>query len=90
MPEGDQDLLQFPCDYVFKAFGELDGGERFRDAVLAAVSRTVPVGLDAHSQRLSSGGKFLCVSVVVRVHNRRQIEAIYLDIRSIEGLRYLL
>jgi putative lipoic acid-binding regulatory protein len=87
---GEQELLQFPCDYVFKVFAEHACGERFRDELLAAISRTIPVGLDALKQRDSSGGKYLCLSVVARVHNRQQVEEIYAAIRTIEGLCYLL
>jgi len=84
------DLLQFPCDYVFKVFGELALGEQFRKDVLAAISETTPVGLDALKQRDSSGGKYLCLSVVVRVHSRSQIEQIYTAIRTVSGICYIL
>jgi len=86
----DQELLQFPCDYVFKIFGEQARREQFVESVLAAISETVPVGLDALRERGSRNGKYLCLSVVVRVHSRSQIKAIYSAIRSVEGLSYLL
>lgn len=88
-PDG-QELLKFPCDYVFKVFGHLSHSEAFREDILAAISRTIPVGLDALKQRNSSGGKYLCLSVAVRVYNRPQLEEIYAALRTVEGLCYIL
>ena len=85
-----RELLQFPCDYVFKVFGKQSRGEQFHQDILAAISQTVPVGLDALKQRDSKGGKYLCLSVVVRVHSRLQIERIYAAIRTVEGICYIL
>jgi uncharacterized protein len=86
----NDDLLQFPCDYVFKVFGEQALGEQFHKDVLAAISETIPVGLDALKQRDSRGGKYLCLSIVVRVHSRPQIEQIYAAIRTVSGICYIL
>jgi uncharacterized protein len=89
IPDG-QELLQFPCDYVFKVFGLQSRGELFRDDIIAALSQTIPIGLDALKQRNSSGGKYLSLSIVVWVHNRRQLEEIYAALQTVEGLCYIL
>ncbi len=83
-----EELLDFPCDYIFKTFGP--AGEVFVDQVRKAVDRTISVGSDAMKVRASSGGKYVCVSVVVRLENFSQLVAIYTDLRKIEGLVYLL
>jgi putative lipoic acid-binding regulatory protein len=83
------ELLSFPCLYEFKAFGET-ADEQFRDNVCRAVSRVVPVGEDAMRSRSSSGGRYQCLTVLVRLENSTQLEQIYVMLRSVEGLRYLL
>jgi uncharacterized protein len=85
-----EDLLQFPCDHVFKAFGSNDEDGRFQAAVLDAVNRVQPVPLDATRSRTSAQGGYLCVSVVVRLENADQLRANYQALRTVDGLKYLL
>ncbi|PLX79556.1 MAG: DUF493 domain-containing protein [Desulfuromonas sp.] len=83
-------LLDFPCDYEFKAFGPADQDGRFVEAVRSAVASVTPVSLDAMRSRLSSAGRYLCVTVVVRLHDINQLHRIYAGLRNIDGLKYLL
>jgi putative lipoic acid-binding regulatory protein len=83
-------LIEFPCDYIFKVFGPGTDGENFPAAVQAAVGSVVPVPLDALKIRSSRGGKYLCVSVLVRLHDFSQVEKIYTALRRIPNLCYLL
>jgi putative lipoic acid-binding regulatory protein len=84
-----EELLSFPCQYEFKAFG--DGAEPlFADNVRQAVSQVLPVGEDALRIRFSSGGRYQCVTVLVTLQNGAQLSMIYDILRRIEGLRYLL
>jgi uncharacterized protein len=89
-PPRVEDLLQYPCDHVFKAFGANDGDGRFQAAVLAAVRSVQFVPLDAIRARPSSQGVYLCVSVVVRLENFAQLQANYQALRAIAELKYLL
>jgi hypothetical protein len=89
-PSALSQLLEFPCDYQFKAFGPGDEDDGFVIAVREAVSSVVPVSRDAVRTRFSSRGAYLCVTVVVRLYNADQIKAIYAALRRIEGLNYLL
>lgn len=84
------ELLEFPCDYIFKTFGPADSQECFVAAVLAAVGKVVPVSRDALRLRNSRQGTYVCVSLVVRLHNAHQLERIYLALREVPGTRYLL
>ncbi len=86
-PEG---LLQFPCDFIFKAFGPNGESGRFTQAVHEAVSRVTPVPLDALKVRPSSKGTYVCVSVLVRLQSFEQLRDIYAELRQVEGLNYLL
>lgn len=83
-----EDLFDFPCDHIFKVFGE--GTDDFVRSVREAVSAVVPVPLDAIKLRRSSGGTYLCVSLLIRVQNYPQLTAIYAALQNVPGLRYLL
>ncbi len=85
-----EQLIEFPCDYLFKAFGPGDQAESFTAAVREAVGAVVPVPLDAVKTRSSRNGKYLCVSVLVRLHHFGQLQAIYSALRRMPGLCYLL
>jgi putative lipoic acid-binding regulatory protein len=85
-----EELLTFPCDHVFKAFGADDGTGRFLQRVKASVCEVVPVSGDAIKARRSSQGAYLCVSVIVRLSNFEQLSRIYAALRGVEGLKYLL
>lgn len=85
-----QELINFPCHFEFKAFGPGDDDESFLAKVQSAVSTVVPVSRQAMKTRASSGGKYQCVSVVVSLQNRAQLEAVYAAIRKIDDLKYLL
>lgn len=89
-PSALSQLLEFPCDYQFKAFGPREEDDGFVLAVREAVSSIVPVSIDAVRIRSSSRGTYLCVTVVVRLYNIDQIKAIYASLRRIETLKYLL
>ena len=85
-----EELLEFPCDYLFKAFGGNDPDGVFQRAVRAAVDAVTPVSMDAVKLSRSAGGTYLCVTVMVRLHNFQQLEAVYNALRRVQGLRYLL
>jgi len=40
--------------------------------------------------RPSSAGKYQCVSVLVTLQSRAQMEEVYAELRKIDGLKYLL
>lgn len=84
------ELLEFPCDYPFKVFGQVVPENDFVAAVYRAVNSVMPVPLDAMKSRPSSKGHFLCVTVMARVDSMAQIEAIYTALQRVEGLTYLL
>jgi len=85
-----QDLLDFPCHFEFKAFGPQDESGSFVGQVHSAVSEVVQVSCQAMRTRPSSGGKYQCVSVLVTLQNRSQLEAVYASLRKIADLKYLL
>ena len=86
----DKELLEFPCHFEFKAFGPGAPDSPFPDNVLKAVSQVVNVSRQAMKTRPSSGGKYQCVTVLVTLQNREQLEAVYASMRKIDDLKYLL
>ncbi|TFH58387.1 MAG: DUF493 domain-containing protein [Candidatus Zixiibacteriota bacterium] len=82
--------IAFPCDYTFKAFCLVEIATEFNTLILQAVNTVLPCSADALRDRHSSTGRYSCVSVLVRLHNRQQLEAIYAQLRLIDGLVYLL
>lgn len=84
------DLLVFPCHFEFKAFGPGDDASCFDERVLAAIATVVPAPRQATRVRPSSGHKYQCVSVLVTLQSRSQMEEVYAALRSIDDLKYLL
>lgn len=81
--------MNFPCDYVFKAFGP-GACPWFAGAVRQAVSTVVPVPLDAVKIRNSGQGKYQAVSVLLIMHNLEQVHAVYQALKTVPDLQYLL
>ncbi len=82
-------LLQFPCSYPIKATGRADGD--FAALVVAIVRRHAPeFDAAAVSQRESSGGKWLAVTVTIQAESRAQLDAIYQDLTDDERVIWAL
>jgi putative lipoic acid-binding regulatory protein len=77
-PDG---LEQFPCEYIFKVFGRRSEAfvERVRE-IIASTLGSVPA--DAVRVRESSHGRYVSVTVSIRVDSRSQLERVYADLRA--------
>lgn len=83
------EVFDFPCHLTLKAIGRDDGG--FEGRVVAAVRAHAPdLGEGAVSSRPSRNGRFLSVGVRVRVRDRAHLETLYVALRGVEGVAYLL
>jgi putative lipoic acid-binding regulatory protein len=72
---------QFPCLYTFKIFGRRS--DTFVDRVREIIADTLgTVPGDAVTMRESSQGRYVSVTVVIRVETRRQLERVYADLRT--------
>jgi putative lipoic acid-binding regulatory protein len=77
---GAESAEQFPCLYTFKIFGRRS--DTFVDRVRQIIADTLgTVPSDAVTMRESSQGRYLSVTVVVRVETRAQLERVYADLR---------
>ncbi len=83
-----KDLLEFPCNYQFKAVGA--AGDPFRDAVIAAVDQHACVDPQCVRCRPSGKGAYQAVSVHVDLEDYEQLMAIYAALKEIEDLKMLL
>lgn len=85
MPPERLDLLEFPCDFPVKAFGQ--GGEDFDLTVVEIVRRHAPnLGEGAVSVRASRGGRYQAVTVTIRATGQAQLDAIYRELSACESV----
>ncbi|MGH7786734.1 MAG: DUF493 domain-containing protein [Candidatus Binatia bacterium] len=76
-----ESLEEFPCLYTFKIFGRESA--TFAERVRVIIAETLgPVPSEAVSARASSGGKYLSLTIVVRVETQAQLERVYQDLRA--------
>ncbi len=79
MPDTEDTLLEFPCEFSIKAMGL--AAPDFDATVVQIVRRHVS-GLGEGSVRIrpSSGGKYLSVTVTFEATSKAQLDAIYQDL----------
>jgi len=82
-------LLEFPCEFPLKAIGR--GPEDFEAFVVEIVRRHAPdLEADATTSRLSSGGKYLAVTVTFTAESQAQLDALYGELSRHERVVMLL
>jgi uncharacterized protein len=82
-------VFHFPCAFPLKVFGEVT--DDFEDMVLGIISRHVEeLETGTVSSRLSSGGKYLCVTVTIDAQSKDQLDNLYMDLSSHERVLMLL
>lgn len=76
MSEERETLLEFPCRFPVKAFGRKDSA--FRVAVYDLLKPHVPeLTEDDLSERESSHGRYLAITVEITAQSQSQLDAIY-------------
>ena len=77
------DLLEYPTDFLFKAMCRTEEGVDLQQTLRDLVCEKVAVEqvLKVHSNA-SRTGKFKSVSLLVRLHSRQELEAIYAAIAA--------
>jgi hypothetical protein len=77
MPSPSPDsLIEYPCDFPIKVMGEQVDG--FVDAMLVIVRNFDPEWNDSRlTQRPSSAGKYLGLTLTVRATSREQLDELY-------------
>ena len=76
-------LFQFPCLFPIKVMGK--NTDELYPAVSAIMEKHVPgLGNVTFESRLSSGNKYLSITVTFTAESRAQLDAIYLDLNEHE------
>lgn len=79
---------EFPGPYTIKAFGSND--KAFVDAVTRTVQGNLTQGDVTVRQRASGKGTFTCATLTFTAENAQQVQAIYIELQAVAGLRMLL
>ena len=81
----DETLLRFPCKFPIKAVG-LNCAD-FDARVVEIVRRHSPdISEGAVNSRLSSGGKYISVTVTITAQSKPQLDAIYQELSDSESV----
>ena len=81
MTQRTDTLLQFPCDFLIKAFG--NASDQFELEVLNIIrTHVAELKENAISCRPSKDNKYLAISITVHVESKAQIDNIYRDLSS--------
>ena len=70
----DEELFDFPCDFPIKIMGQEENALK---AHVEAVTREQDVETVSLTQRESSKGNYLALTLTVRAHSRAQLDALY-------------
>ena len=78
---GDETLFEFPCRFPIKAMGRSIIG--METTIVEIVRRhTVEIDIISVRTRLSSGGKYIGVTVTITARSKAQLDAIYMDLTA--------
>lgn len=74
--------LQFPCTFPIKVMGL--NRESFSSVVLTIFHRHIAPDQISYSSRLSSGDKYLSLTVTFTAQSREQLDALYRELHAHE------
>jgi putative lipoic acid-binding regulatory protein len=73
-------LLEFPCQYAVKAFGQ---GDDFEAHVVDIIKQHVPpMAAIKHHSKPSKNGKYVAATVEITATSKAQLDAIYRQMTS--------
>ena len=79
--ENIDSILSFPCNFPIKVMGKAEN--EFDSLVVELVRRHYPDILEgAVKTRLSNGGKYMSVTVIISAKSRSQLDKIYEELSS--------
>ena len=81
MNKQSESLLQFPCEFMFKIFGQ--PSDEFEYEVLSIIRKYVKdLAEDAITCRPSKDGKYLALTIKIRAENKTQLDNIYRELSA--------
>jgi len=79
MPDPEQSLIAFPCEFPIKIMGKTQPG--FAQAVVEVVKRHAPEFDPATLEvRPSREGRYLSLTCTVQAHSREQLDDLYREL----------
>lgn len=85
MSKERETLLEFPCSFPVKVFGEQDTA--FEDTVFRLLKPHVPeLEQDDLTRRVSSGGRYIAVTAKITAHSQTQLDAIYAELTASDAV----
>jgi uncharacterized protein len=79
--EEENSIFDFPCDFPIKAMGKAD--DDFDCLVVSIVRNHCPILQEgAVESRLSSGGKYISVTVTIQADSKSQLDKIYEELTA--------
>lgn len=85
MKHRQETRLEFPCQFPIKAMGK--AGADFDTLVVEIIRKHTPNLSDfTVRSRVSRGGRFVSVTVVIEAQSRDQLDNIYMDLTSNERI----
>lgn len=83
-------LVEYPTDYAFKVMGKRD--EDFTEYIRVKFSQLIGNEVPPHAvaENVSKQGKYVSVTVTVRLHSEDQRQKIYADIHTDTRIVYYL
>ncbi len=76
--------LEYPCDYPFKLICQPEAVEAVRACILHSLGDDAEI-TDVH-QRASRNGKYVALTLSIRASGAAQIEAVYRELASVQGI----
>lgn len=81
MTDPKDSLIEYPCDFPIKVFGEAQQG--FAQAIAIVVQTHAPeFDSAAIEMRRSSNAKYLSLTCTIRATSREQLDNLYRDLTS--------
>lgn len=76
-----EEVFVFPCEFPIKVFGAAN--DEFEKAVLTIIRKHVPdLAENAITNRVSKEGKYLALTITLKVNSRAELDAIYQDLSA--------
>ncbi|MEX1198107.1 MAG: DUF493 domain-containing protein [Pseudohongiellaceae bacterium] len=88
-PDTEAPAIDFPCDYPVKVMGHASGA--FEQSVLHVCQRHSPeVDQNCVKVRESRAGNYLSVTVTIRATGERQLEELFAELKTVDGIKLVL
>lgn len=82
--------IKFPVSFILKAIFDNSIAEEKHIENLKSLLLRIEVSYKKFSSKLSSNGKYISISVGVKVNDRQSFDSLYIELKKIPGIKYAL